>query len=111
MLGLGDDTYPGPSEPVGQKALRASGVCPKAERTRLRQRAEEEERDRQRQEQADGFTVADLVELYLSEVIEGRVVADFRTGERKCILGARKPKAQADPPYPLQRPCAGPGVP
>ena len=51
------------------------------------------------------------MELYLSEVIEGRVVADFRTGERKCILGARKPKAQADPPYPLQRPCAGPGVP
>jgi len=78
------------------KALRASGVCPKAERTRLRRRAEEEERERERQEQAERFTVADLVELYLSEVIEDRVVVDSRTGERKRLPGARKPKGQAE---------------
>lgn len=55
-------------------------------------RLSQAERTRERQEQADRFIVADLVELSLSEVIEGRVVTDSRTGERKRIPGARKPK-------------------
>ncbi|AFT71463.1 hypothetical protein B5T_03196 [Alloalcanivorax dieselolei B5] len=81
MLGPGDDACPGPSEPVGQKALRASGVCPKAECTR------------ERQEQAGSFTIADLVELYLSE---SRVVVDSQVSVSASLAGASsKPKQSA----------------
>ena len=38
--------------------------------------------------------MTDLVEQYLTEVIEDRSVTDPRTGEKKRVPGARKPKGQ-----------------
>ncbi len=95
MLGLGDDACPGPSEPVGQKALRASGVCPKAECTR------------ERQEQAGSFTIADLVELYLSGGTESRVVADSQASVSASLAGASS-KPKQSPAVPSSTPCAPP---
>jgi len=40
------------------------------------------------------FTVKDLIELYLTNVIEDRFVGDVRTGSKKIIKGSRKPKGQ-----------------
>lgn len=78
------------------KELRNGGICPKAEQARQKQRALEEEAERQRAVRAASFTVEDMVELYLTEVIEDRMVTDPRTGASKRVPGARKPKGQAE---------------
>lgn len=78
------------------KALRRDGVCIRAEiqREKVRQSAKIE----QEKEAAEvaAFTVRDLVDLYLTEVIEDRLVVNRRTGAQKRVPGARKPKGQAE---------------
>jgi len=72
------------------------GVCPKAQRERELQ-AETEAKERAAEvERAAGFTVADLVEMYLAEVIEDRFVVDSRSGDKRSVPGARKIKGQRE---------------
>lgn len=76
------------------KAQRRSGICPstyakeeKLERlTKLQAEKEKEELYK--------FTVKDLIELYLTNVIEDRYVDDPRSGLKKLIRGSRKKKGQ-----------------
>lgn len=78
------------------KELRATGVCPKAELERQALQRAQEKAEQERIAQAEAFTVKDLIDAYLTELIEDRMVADPRTGTRKRIAGARKPKGQAE---------------
>ena len=76
------------------KELRAKGICPKAERDRQLQAEKEAKAAKAEAEAVAAYTVTDLVEQYLTEVIEDRSVTDPRTGEKKRVPGARKPKGQ-----------------
>lgn len=76
------------------KAMRKSGICPRAEALRVQQREQQRLAEEQRQAVEAAFTLKDLVDLYLTEVIEDRMVTDPRTGGRKRIPGARKAKGQ-----------------
>ena len=78
------------------KELRASGVCPKAEMVRQKVREQEATALSQKQVEDEAFTVKELVDLYLAEVIEDRVVVDKATGAHRRLSGARKPKGQAE---------------
>lgn len=74
------------------KLLRAKGGCPA---TQLKQ---EKALDKQRKELPtqvkDELTVKDVVDLYLTNVIEDRIVIDSRTGAKKTVKGARAAKGQ-----------------
>src|SRR5690554_4049758 len=61
------------------KELRSKGVCPKAEHGRvlLQEKAEIEEQAEAAERNC--FTVRDLIEMYLTEVIEDRMIPDPRT--------------------------------
>lgn len=76
------------------KVQRRSGVCPsshlKSERLEKLKKLEVE----QEQNALEKFTVKDLIELYLTNVIEDRYVEDPRTGLKKLIKGSRKKKGQ-----------------
>ena len=76
------------------KELRAKGVCPKAERDRQLQAEKKAKAALAEAEAVAAYTVTDLVEQYLTEVIEDRTVPDPRTGEKRRVPGARKPKGQ-----------------
>lgn len=79
------------------KALRRQGVCPKAEMTRKKIEAQLEAEAKAREQRATNFTVHELVEAYLTEVIEDRMVEDSRKpGVKKRVPGARKPKGQSE---------------
>ena len=79
------------------KALRKKGVCPKAEERREKEKAGLLREEKARGEELKAFTVAELIESYLSEFIEDRFVDDTRNlGEKKRIPGARKPKGQKE---------------
>lgn len=78
------------------KALRGRGICPKAELERQFQLQAEERAARDREAQAEAFTLQHLIDAYLEEVIEDRMVEDPKTGARKRIAGSRKPKGQAE---------------
>ncbi len=72
------------------KALRKTGVCPKSKQEREKQALLALRQAQQREEEIAAFTVKDLVELYLTEFIEDRMV------KGKRLAGARKPKGQAE---------------
>ena len=79
------------------KKVRKSGVCPKAERTRSLEKEKAGRLHDQRVSEQKGFTVEDLVELYLTGCIEDRYATDKRNPEKKKrIAGARKPKGQVE---------------
>lgn len=78
------------------KVLRATGVCPKAEVERQLQREAEERAEKERAAQVESFTVKALIDAYLEEVIEDRMVTDAKTGVKKRVAGARKPKGQSE---------------
>lgn len=78
------------------KDLRNSGVCPKAEHDRQLQKVQAEKAILRQEEELARFTVQDLVEMYLTQVIEDRMVPDRRTKALKRVAGARKPKGQAE---------------
>ena len=79
------------------KRLRKSGVCPKGERIRA---LEEEQANKLQEQQVikqKGFTVADLIELYLTGCIEDRYVSDKKNpNKKKKIPGTRTPKGQSE---------------
>lgn len=78
------------------KELRRSGICIRAEAEREKAVLQEQEEQEKQAAVTAAFTVGDLVELYLSEVIEDRFIADSRTGKKKRIPGTRQPKGQAE---------------
>jgi integrase len=79
------------------KALRKTGVCPKAQQVRNKAKAKREKEERLKEQEISAFTVADLIDTYLAEFIEDRLVEDARNPEqKKRISGARKPKGQAE---------------
>ncbi|MDI1300932.1 MAG: tyrosine-type recombinase/integrase [bacterium] len=83
-------------ELVRLKLLRKSGLCPKAESLRLQQRERDRVAFEQRQKAVASFTVNDLVDIYLTEVIEDRMITTPNSDTRKRVAGARKPKGQAE---------------
>ena len=78
------------------KEQQQEGICPKAALAREQEARKRAEQEQERERQSLAFTVAELVETYLTEVIEDRMVTDPRTGRRRRIAGARKPKGQAE---------------
>ena len=79
------------------KNLRKSGVCPKAERLRHIEQENQQRLELQLVAQEKNFTVESLVELYLRGFIEDRYIADKKDpNKQKKVLGARKPKGQAE---------------
>lgn len=78
------------------KELRRRGICIRAEADREKVRLHEQAEQEKRAAAIAAFTVEDLVELYLSEVIEDRFVDDRRSGKKKRIPGTRQPKGQAE---------------
>lgn len=56
------------------KAIRKSGRCPKSERDEAKRLEKEKAEQLAWEEQAEKFTVTDLVDLYLEEYIEDRMV-------------------------------------
>lgn len=78
------------------KKVRRSGVCPStvaklAKAEKLNQLAIAQE-----VEVRNNFTVRDLVELYLTNVIEDRIILDIVTGQKKIIKGSRNEKGQKE---------------
>lgn len=69
------------------KSIRKSGLCPKTEADQQKQE-DKQLLDKQQAEQS--FTVHELVDLYLTEYIDDKIV----NGKR--VAGARKPKGQAE---------------
>ena len=79
------------------KAIRRTGQCPKALQDQARVLAEAEKREVERKKAAESFTVKDLVELYLTECIEDRMVIDPRSPDKKRrVPGSRNPKGQRE---------------
>jgi len=76
------------------KLLRSQGVCPASER--------KEEKQIRKQQKIDAFnhiqvlTLKEVVDLYLNEVIEDRVIFDQKTGVKKIIHGSRNLKGQRE---------------
>jgi integrase len=81
---------------VQLKERQREGVCPKAELARQQEAQKQVEQEVERERQSRSFTVTDLVEVYLAEVIEDRMVTDPQSGKRKRVAGVRKPKGQAE---------------
>lgn len=72
------------------KLLRLQGVCPATEKKA------EKQKQMAPQSPTKQLTVKDVVDLYLTEVIEDKVVVDKRTGNKKTINGSRSLKGQAE---------------
>lgn len=76
------------------KLLRSQGICPVSER--------KEEKLILKQKKVELIanfkilTLKDVIDLYLTEVIEDRVILDQRTGVKRIINGTRKPKGQQE---------------
>lgn len=81
----------------GLKDLRKEGVCPKAKQQREKEESKREKELECERQEVEAFTIADLIEVYLTEFIEDRVIDDVRvSGKKKRIPGARKPKGQRE---------------
>ncbi len=77
------------------KLLRSQGVCPAT------QRKEEKLTLKKNKEDSTAITIKTLtlkgvIDLYLTEVIEDRVITDQRTGAKKLIQGSRTLKGQRE---------------
>lgn len=77
------------------KLLRSQGVCPAT------QRKEEKLASKKNKEDSTAviikaLTLKDVIDLYLTEVIEDRVIIDQRTGAKKIIQGSRTLKGQQE---------------
>jgi len=76
------------------KLLRSQGVCP------ISERKGEKALNKQKKEESlapiKTLTLKDVVDLYLTEVIEDRVIVDQRTGVKKIINGSRSLKGQQE---------------
>ena len=76
------------------KLLRSQGICP------VSQRKEEKALNKQKKEEPTAhiktLTLKDVVDLYLTEVIEDRAIVDQRTGVKKIVDGSRNLKGQQE---------------
>lgn len=72
------------------KVIRRSGICPSAQAKELKI----QKKNDALLEKAECFTIKEMVDLYLINVIEDRYVEDVKTGQKKLIRGARKLKGQ-----------------
>lgn len=76
------------------KLLRSQGICP------VSQRKDEKALNKQKKEESIApvktSTLKDVVNLYLTEVIEDRVIIDQRTGVKKIVDGSRNLKGQQE---------------
>lgn len=76
------------------KLLRSQGVCP------ISERKGEKALNKQKKEESLAhikiLTLKDVVDIYLTEVIEDRVIVDQRTGVKKIIDGSRNLKGQQE---------------
>lgn len=77
------------------KAQRRAGRCPAAETKELKQ-IKKQQLATQPSDIQKNITVKDMIELYLTNVIEDRFVKDPKTEELKKIPGARKLKGQLE---------------
>ncbi|UOB53394.1 tyrosine-type recombinase/integrase [Acinetobacter junii] len=74
------------------KLLRSQGVCPASEK---KEEKLEIKKNKQNIELAPKIlTLKEVVDLYLTEVIDDRVIVDQRTGVKKIIRGTRNSKGQ-----------------
>lgn len=74
------------------KIKRRAGICPSQE---LKDQKEQKKIEQEKRDETNAqFTVKELIDLYLTNVIEDRYVLDSKTGTKKLILGARKRKGQ-----------------
>ncbi|MGE8532316.1 MAG: tyrosine-type recombinase/integrase [Acinetobacter guillouiae] len=76
------------------KLLRSQGICPATEK-----KAEKNVLKRKKEKQSEAnkaLTVKDVVDLYLTEVIEDKVITDPRSGMKKNIPGVRNLKGQIE---------------
>jgi len=79
------------------KNLRKTGVCPKAKLQREKDGINRDKEQKIREHEVEAFTVTELIEAYLTEFIEDRIVDDIRNaGAKKRIPGARKLKGQQE---------------
>jgi hypothetical protein len=80
-------------ELIRLKAERNQGICPKhkKEQEKLQQQIEQE----LVQKDMSQLTVQQMIEMYLTEVIEDHWITDPRTGKGKGF-GVRKPKGQSE---------------
>lgn len=76
------------------KTQRRNGICPSTNVKQLKIEAQNRIQVEKERVETQKFTVKDLIELYLTNVIEDRFVEDVRTGSKKIIKGSRKPKGQ-----------------
>nr|WP_228262355.1 Arm DNA-binding domain-containing protein [Acinetobacter haemolyticus] len=76
------------------KLLRSQGICPASERKEekliVRQKKQESVSDIKK------MSLKDVVDLYLTEVIEDQVIVDQRTGVKKIVDGSRNLKGQQE---------------
>lgn len=77
------------------KAERRTGVCPSTKVREQKAAAKQRALDDAQQSNVN-LTIKDMVDLYLTNVIEDRHVKDERTGLFKKISGTRKPKGQSE---------------
>lgn len=76
------------------KLLRTQGICPVSERKEGKLASKQKKKDSAAVIKA--LTLKDVVDLYLTEVIEDRVITDQRTGAKKILEGSRNLKGQQE---------------
>ena len=76
------------------KVLRASGICPATQNKEKKALYKQEQSKALSQEAI--FTVKDVIDCYLSEVIEDRTITDQKTGKTKTQKGVRAAKGQIE---------------
>ncbi|GEA69065.1 hypothetical protein PA3_32230 [Acinetobacter pittii] len=76
------------------KLLRTQSICPATERREEKLASKQKKKDSANVIKA--LTLKDVVDLYLTEVIEDRVITDQCTGAKKIIEGSRNLKGQQE---------------
>ena len=76
------------------KILRSQGICPAT--ARKEEKLINKIKNQESTILIKSFTIKDMVDLYLREVIESKIIIDQRTGIKKKIDGSRKLKGQIE---------------
>ncbi|HBU89085.1 MAG TPA: integrase [Acinetobacter sp.] len=76
------------------KLLRSEGICPASERKE--QKIASKQKKVKSEIPLKIFTLKDVIDLYLTEVVEDRVIIDQRTGAKRIIKGSRILKGQQE---------------
>lgn len=76
------------------KLLRSEGICPASERKE--QKIASKQKKVKSEITLNILTLKDVIDLYLTEVVEDRVIIDQRTGTKRIIEGSRILKGQQE---------------